>query len=90
MSSFPAKAVGALRLPVFPNMALTASSEVLSFPENSKIFLPLATVSLLAFFRSFNASSLWSLRLAGTVSETSILLASINLEAFVQLVQPFL
>jgi len=75
---------------VLPNIALTASSEVLSFPENSTTFLPFATVSLLAFFRSFNASSLWSFRLAGTVSEIAILLASINLEALVQLVQPFL
>ena len=75
---------------MFPNIALTASSEVLSVPENSTTFLPFATVSLLAFFSSFSASSLCSLRLAGTVSEMSILLASINLEALVQLVQPFL
>ena len=73
---------------MLPSIAVTASSDVFSLPENSTTFLPLATVSLLAFFSSFNASSLCSFLLAGTVSAISILLASINLEAFVQLVQP--
>lgn len=81
----PTIMVGALRLPVGPNIAATASS-LLSVKVVT--FLPLATMSLLAPLSKSRASSDCSLRLAGIVSLISTLLASKNLDALVQLVQP--
>jgi hypothetical protein len=74
---------------VGPSIAATASFETLFATGNSLIFLPLATISLVAGFSSARASGSVSFLLAGVLSRTSILLASRNLDARVQLVQPF-
>lgn len=57
-------------------------------PSNSDSFLPLATTMRFASRISLRASLSPSLRLAGTVSAISMLRASRNLDALVQLVQP--
>ena len=85
---FTHAAMGARRLPVLPSMALSASSDALLPPANSITFLPLETTMVFALANNAAASSRCSLRLAGTVSEISILLASKNLDARVQLVHP--
>lgn len=84
----PTRNVGARRFPVGPSMAATASLEMLDATENSLTFLPLATISLDAGFNSARASGSVSFLLAGVLSRISILLASRNLDALVQLVQP--
>jgi hypothetical protein len=58
-------------------------------PANSVTCLPLATMTFEASFARPAASFLPSLRLAGTTSLASIPLASRNLDARVQDVQPF-
>ena len=69
-------------------MAATASPETLPPTENLLIFFPLATIRVEASRSSALASASCSFRLAGTASVMSIRLASRNLEARVQLVQP--
>lgn len=85
---FPDRIVGALRLPVGPSIAATALAG--GFPPTEKvvIFLPLATINVVIPLSNALASASCSLRLAGTVSVTLTLLASRNLEALEQLVQP--
>ena len=87
---FPTRNVGARMLPVGPSMAATASFEMLLATENSLIFLPLATISFDAGFNKARASGSVSFLLAGVLSRISTLPASRNLDARVQLVQPFL
>jgi hypothetical protein len=69
-------------------MASTTSAEALPPGLNSLTFLPLATITTDAARASAAASERPSLRLAETVSPTSMLLASRNLDARVQEVQP--
>jgi len=69
-------------------MAATAAALGLPAGLNSSSFLPFATYSVAAAFAIAAASDLPSLRLAGTISRDSIFLASRNLDARVQLVQP--
>jgi hypothetical protein len=69
-------------------MASTTSLPALP-PANSVTFLPLATMTFDACFASPAASFCASLRLAGTISFASIPLASRNLDARAQDVQPF-
>ena len=69
-------------------MASTASVGMRLPTENVLTFLPLATMRVEAPCSSALASDLCSFRLAGTVSVTLIRLASRNLEARAQLVQP--
>ena len=82
--------VGARRLPVGPNIAATAVFVTDLSTANSSSFFPLATISLVAALSSFRASVSDNFLLAETRSLTSMLLASKNLDAFTQLVQPFL
>ena len=86
---FPARIAGARKFPVGPSMASTASRLTRSFTTNSLTFLPFATISLDTDLSSPRASEACSLRLAGIDSLISILFASKNLDAFVQVVQPF-
>jgi hypothetical protein len=69
-------------------MASTASFEAVSAPFHSLTFLPLATISFDASLAIAVASFLPSFWLAETVSFGSIELASRNLDARVQDVQP--
>jgi hypothetical protein len=69
-------------------MASTAALPLVSAPFHSSTFLPLATISFDAAFASAAASLRASLRLAGIVSAASMPLASRNLDALVQDVQP--
>ena len=85
---FPDRIAGARKFPVGPSIASTASRLTRSFMENSLTFLPFATINLDTDLSSSRASDACSLRLAGMVSPTSILFASKNLDAFVQVVQP--
>ena len=61
---------------------------MLLFTSNSTIFLPFMAINLLADFSMSFASAACSLLLADTVSAIAILLASKNLDALVQVVQP--
>ena len=72
-----------------PSIASTASFLTFAPAGNSSSFFPFATISLLAAFASVEASLRPSFALALTSSLGSMPLASRNLEAFVQLVQPF-
>ena len=85
---FPDRIAGARKFPVGPSIASTASRLIRSFTENSLTFLPFATINLDTDLSSARASVACSLRLAGTASLISILFASKNLDAFVQVVQP--
>lgn len=69
-------------------MAATASLDTDFSTENSLSFLPFATYKVLADFNNFRASDSDSFLLAETVSFISMLLASKNLDALTQLVQP--
>jgi len=81
--------VGARMLPVGPNIEATASSVASLPPLNSLIFLPFNVISLLAELSNSFESAACSFLLAGTVSLISILRASKNLDALVQVVHPF-
>ena len=85
---FPERIVGALRLPVGPSIDATASAGTFPSSENVFTFLPLATINVVASLSSVVASVFCSFRLAGTDSVILIPLASRNLEALEQLVQP--
>lgn len=87
-SVLPTRRVGARRLPVGPSIASTASFGALPAVLNSLTFFPLATISFDDSLASAAASERPSLRLAGTISFGSIPLASRNLDARVQDVQP--
>jgi hypothetical protein len=69
-------------------MAATASAGAFPLVFHSSTFLPLATMTFDAALASAAASDLPSLRLAGTTSFASMPLASRNLDALVQDVQP--
>ena len=84
----PAGRVGARRLPVGPSMASTDSLSTRVAILNSLTFLPFATMSLDADLSNAFASAACSFLLAGVVSLIGMLLASRNLDARVQLVQP--
>jgi len=75
---------------VGPSMLSIVSFETFFPPANDMTFLPLATVIFLAAEASFIASSLPNLREAGTISCAVNFFVSINLEAFSQVVHPFL
>ena len=83
----PERITGARRLPVGPSMASTTSRLALP-PLKSLRFLPLATITLLAALAISAASLRPSFLLAETVCFGVIFLASRNLDALVQLVQP--
>lgn len=74
--------------PVGPNIAATQSSTVSVLGFNSVTFLPFIATRRVAPCNFSLASDACHLRLAGMVSPTSISLASKNLDALVQLVQP--
>ena len=82
--------VGARILPVGPSIDSTASLPTLDETSNSCTFLPFMATSLDASFSIALASDACSFLLAMTVSRISILLASKNLDALVQVVHPFL
>ena len=88
ITALPARIVGARRFPVGPSMASTTSLPAFPPGLNSLIFLPFATITFEAAFAISAASLRPSFRLAGTVSFGSIPLASRNLDARVQDVQP--
>ena len=71
-----------------PSMAATMSAPAFPAGFHSATFLPLATKTLEAAFAMAAASDFPSFRLAETTSFGSIFLASRNLDARVQLVQP--
>ena len=75
-------------LPVAPNMAATESFDIFSRVSNSSTFLPFAAIKELAALSSALASFSCNFLLADTVSFIWIFLASKNLDAFVQVVQP--
>ena len=77
-------------LPVGPSIASTASLPTLVETSNSCTFFPFMAISLVASFKSASASEACNFLLAMTVSRMSILLASKNLDALVQVVHPFL
>ena len=85
----PTRTVGARRLPVGPSIACTASLDTTLPILNSVIFFPFATISLFADLSRVRASLSCSFRLAGDRSSTLTSLASKNLAARLQLVQPF-
>ena len=72
-----------------PTIASIAAAGALPAIFHSSSFLPLATITLEAAFARAEASLRPSLRLAGTASRGSIPLASKNLDALPQDVQPF-
>lgn len=84
----PVRMHGERRLPVGPSMASTQALGAL--PPGLKVssFLPFATITREAALASAAASLRPSLREAGMVSRGSILRASRNLDALVQVVQP--
>jgi hypothetical protein len=84
----PVRSVGARRFPVGPSIASTHAFGALPPGEKVSTFLPLATTTLLAPFARLAASLRPSLREAGTTSRASMPLASRNLDARVQDVQP--
>jgi hypothetical protein len=84
----PTCKVGARKFPVGPNIEATASSETPVLSENSLTFLPLSAINLLALASMASPSCACNFLLAGTFVLMSMLLASKNLDAFVQLVQP--
>ena len=86
----PSLTSGARILPVGPRVAAMASSDTDFETEYSLTFLPLIAISLEAFSSSCRASSACNFLLAGTFSLMVISLASRNLDARLQLVQPFL
>ncbi len=88
MTRLPTLSVGARRLPVGPSMAAIASLLTDLLTSNSLTFLPLDTCSVEAALSMARASVACSFRLAGTDSFISTSLASKNLEALVQVVQP--
>jgi len=69
-------------------MASMASWLTLFFTLNSLTFFPFIAINLLALLNKFFASEACSFWLAETVSAMSMLLASKNLDARVQDVQP--
>ena len=75
-------------LPVAPNMAATESFDIFSRVSNSSTFLPFAAIKEFAALSSALASFSCNFLLADTVSFIWIFLASKNLDAFVQVVQP--
>ena len=75
-------------LPVAPSIAVTASSVVFAPTSKWSTFLPFITTIFVEASAISLASSAWSFLFAETLSFTVISLASINLEALVQLVQP--
>ena len=77
-----------LTFPVGPNIASIAESDGPPLVPNTVTFLPFAIINLLDFIAKFTASSRPNLREAGIVSLGSSPLASKNLAALVQLVQP--
>ena len=85
---FPDRIVDALRLPVGPSIDVTALAGTFPSTENVFTFLPLVTISVVTSLSSVVASVLCSFRLAGTDSVILMPLASRNLEALEQLVQP--
>jgi hypothetical protein len=84
----PTRIVGARRFPVGPSMASMSSSSMGTATENSSTFLPLAATILVTVSSRFLASSACNFLLAGIGSTISILLASRNLDALSQLLQP--
>ena len=88
MTVLPTRMVGARKLPVGPSMASMAAFEFFSADLNSLTFLPFETISFEAVFAMSEASFLPSFLFAETISFGSIPLASRNLDARVQDVQP--
>lgn len=80
--------VGALRLPVGPSMPLIMSSDTSPLITKEATFLPFAIVILSTEVARLIASVRLSFRDAGIISFGSKLLASRNLDALTQLVQP--
>ncbi len=89
ISILPVLMVGARIFPVGPSIEAMASSVASLPPRNSLIFLPFKAISLLAELSSSFESAACSFLLAGMVSLISILRASKNLDALVQVVHPF-
>ena len=86
---FPTRIVGARRFPVGPSIFSTTSDIFAVFISKTSSFLPFATRTFEDSFAMALASFALSLRLAGISSEIETFLASRNLDARVQLVQPF-
>ena len=85
---FPARTQGDRRFPVGPSIASTTAFGAFPPGANSVTFLPLETMTFEACFASAAASDRPSFLLAETISFGLIFLASRNLDAFVQDVQP--
>jgi hypothetical protein len=88
MTFFPATIVGALRLPVGPSILSIISSDTSPLITKEATFLPFAIVMLSAEAAKLIASTRLSFRDAGMISFGTKLLASRNLDALTQLVQP--
>ena len=87
---FPTLSVGARRFPVEPSMAAMAASLRPDFRSKDSTFLPFIATNRVALSVTSGQWSALSFLLAKTVSLMSTERASKNLDAFTQVVQPFL